>query len=139
VNVLLSAVAGGPMTLDVARDGFGYAEGYDEKEQRYRGLVVGAGVANAVADGRSVLGKPGIAATQEAEHEPAGGEGAGATQTTGDVAVDDAPGGAAPPRRRPTRFYGRKSVNATRVGRDAGEIANELVATSSLSSVWTSK
>lgn len=129
VNVLLRAVADGPMTLDVTRDGFAYAESYDEQEKRYRGLVIGAGVTNPVADGRSVLVKPDVAAAQEAE-QPPGVPGGGGTTTAAGGETGSALAGEARSTRRskPTHFYGRKSVNATRLGRDAGEIANELVA-----------
>lgn len=128
VNVLLRAVADGPMTVDVARDGFGYADSYDEKEQRYRGLVIGAGVKNAVSDGRSVLVRPEVAAAQEVEQTGGGakpGEGpttkAGNTGGGGGVGTKSAA-------KKPTRFYGRKTVSSARLGRDAGEIANEVVA-----------
>jgi hypothetical protein len=126
VNVLLRAVADGPMTLDFARDGFGYAEGYDEKEQRYRGLVMGSGVTNPVADGRSVLVKPDIAAAQVVATGPVGTESGATIASHGEIraATTDVP----PPAPRPTRFYGRKSVSPTRLGRDAGEIASEIVA-----------
>ena len=116
------------MTLDIGRDGFGYAESYDEKEKRYRGLIIGAAVNNPVADGRSVLVKPEVAVAQEAEHQTdADADGGGSTSAGGDSGGTE-PGGTELVRTKPTHFYGRKTVNATRLGRDAGEIANELVA-----------
>jgi predicted AAA+ superfamily ATPase len=128
VTVLLRAVADGPAVLDISRDGFGYAESYDEKEKRYRGLIIGTAVNNPVADGRSVLVKPEIAVAQEAEHQPsAGADGGDSTSASGDSG-STSPGGTEPVPKKPTHFYGRKTVNAARLGRDAGEIANELVA-----------
>jgi predicted AAA+ superfamily ATPase len=126
VSVLLRAVADGPMTLDIVRDGFGYAESYDDNEKRYRGLVLGSGVPHAVADGRSVLVKPDAALAQDAEQQatPVPGTG-GETPASGS---QGASGTATPVRKKARRFYGRKAVNAARLGRDAGEIANEVVA-----------
>jgi predicted AAA+ superfamily ATPase len=125
IRVLLQAVADGPMSLDVARDGFGYAESYDEKEQRYRNLVLGAGVGRPVADGHSVLVKPDVAARQP-DFALSGSEQGGARVTDSETPTEIA--GGEEDRPLPTRFYARKTVSAARLGRDAGEIANEVVA-----------
>ena len=42
---------------------------------------------------------------------------------------DDTPGGTGPaPARAPTRFHGTATLDPTRVGRDAGRIADEVIA-----------
>jgi hypothetical protein len=63
-QVFLGAVSTGPQAMDLAHDGFGYAESFDDGEERYRGLVLHDPVPQPVADGRSLLVKPDAAEAQ---------------------------------------------------------------------------
>ena len=117
----------------------GYAESYDEKEKRYRGLIIGAAVNNPVADGRSVLVKPEVAVAQEAEHQTdADADGGGRQVLAATVA---APSRVEPSwfaRSRPTSTGGRPS---TPPGSDATTARSQmsLSPTLSLSQALTSR
>lgn len=127
-SVLLKAVASGPQAIDLAHDGFGYAESYDEKTKRYRGLVLFDTVPSPVADGNSVLVRPEVAEAQWNRDASASAvsEDQGAASTTG---AGTKPGaGATPSAKVPIRFYGRAALDPVRVARDAGEIATEVIA-----------
>ena len=134
LSVLLTAVADGPRTLDMVRDGFGYAESFDEAEQRYRGLVVNSAVNAPLADGRTLLVRSEVALSQAAKVAAETGPDTVDTPTaleesaTG-VAGMQPPGVASGAKRpAPTRYFGRKYLNVNRVGLNASEIANEVVA-----------
>lgn len=139
LSVLLRAVAGGPQTIDMANDGFAYAEAFDSDENRYRGLVVNGGVSNAVADGQSVLVRSDVAEAIRAAIEvgptavdPTGAEtsDSGGTPTDGSAegAENDAEADSTS-RVLPTRFYGRIALHdPSRLGRDAGDIGREILA-----------
>lgn len=134
INVLLRAVSGGPQTIDLQTDGFGYAEAWDEGEARYRGLIVNSGVSNPVADGQSVLVRPEVAeAIHEAtEKRPKVTVAVGEGGASGDGASTEGQAtgsGSASARSLPTRFYGRLTLeDPSRLGRDAGDIGREIVA-----------
>jgi predicted AAA+ superfamily ATPase len=127
LSVLLGAVADGPRTLDLDRDGFGYAESYDEKEGRYRGLVVNEGVGSPVADGLSVVVRPSAAKSQASEIAETQGEG-GSIPVEAGTASGETTGTASTGPTLPRRYFGRKTLNPTRVGLNASEIANEILA-----------
>ena len=122
VGVLLECVANGPASTVWASEGFAVAEAADPRQPgRYAGLVAGAMAPP--ARGTTLLVEPATAGLQlESEREPAG---AGAEAGL-DVA-EGAPGSKpkAPPMRR---FYGVVPVDPDRLGRDAGRIAQEVVA-----------
>ncbi len=132
-GVLLAAIRSGVALLTWEQDGFAYAGSYDEATGRYRGLQCGQQVPLADATAPGLLVKPAVARAQlEAERviEPA--------QETGgekDAAVEGGRADATRPAReaapaaaRPTRYYGAVTLDATRVGRDAGRIADEVIA-----------
>ncbi len=132
-GVLLTAIRSGVVQLTWEQDGFAYADSYDEATGRYRGLQCGQQVMLVDATAPGLLVKPAVARAQlEAERviEPA--------QETGgekDAAVEGGRADATRPAReaapaaaRPTRYYGAVTLDATRVGRDAGRIADEVIA-----------
>jgi hypothetical protein len=131
-SVLLRAVADGPRTLDMVRDGFGYADLFDEAEQRYRGLVVNAGVSAPVADGRTLLVRPEIALAQvarvQAESTLDSGASGGQIAGTGAAFATPSLSSKEAAKTQPTRYFGRKHLNVNRVGLNASEIANEVIA-----------
>ena len=127
-EVLLGAVRGGFSLLTWEKDSFAYAEGYDEGAGRYRGLRCGQQVAIIDADSSDLVVKSEIARKQlDAE-----------TRTEPTPPVDGptptAPGPGPTPETptpheaaKPKRFHGTVELDATRVGRDAGRIADEVI------------
>ena len=131
--VLLRAVADGVGLLTWEAEGFGYADGFDEQTDRYRGLRGGQMVVLADADAAGVLVKPDAArrqidadasarsGTASGESETPAGTGGGESENKGEG--EEAP----PPDPPPTRFHGSASLDAARAGRDAGRIADEVI------------
>jgi len=124
-QVLIQAVQEGAQSTTWS-DHFAYAEGLDEKKKRYLGLKAGQ-LTSIVLDSQSLIVKPEVAKRQiDAKKEEeeviidvvTGGERAGAEEIEA-----EAPG--KPP--QPRRFYGSVKLDATRLGRDAGKIAEEVV------------
>lgn len=133
-GVLLTALRDGIALLTWAQDGFAFADSFDEAEQRYRGLRGGSIVTLLDPDAPGLIVKPEVARKQlEAET---------AVQTpvaTPDGRLDEdfeltgpntapADGEAATPTRQLRRFHGSVALDPARVGRDAGRIAEEVIA-----------
>jgi predicted AAA+ superfamily ATPase len=130
-DVLLEAVGEGIK----ARDHFGYA-GRVGESGKYLGLQIG-GTASVYLDNQSVLVKPEVALKQKEAEAAAAGEAAGAAAGAAGVPI-----GAGTPGRTTEegdsgvavsvtpvlrRFHGSVQVDATRLSRDAGRIAEEVV------------
>ncbi len=114
---------------------------YDEATGRYRGLRGGERVdaLHDLTDG--LLVKSEVAIKQREADQAAAGAGAGASgegatvsgQTpegqAGGENGETGEGGATrpPPNTKPGRYYGRVALDAARVGRDAGQIADEVI------------
>jgi hypothetical protein len=130
-EVLVQAIRDGLALLTWRADTFGYAESYDEAASRYRGLHGGHGV-NISSDSTGFLVKPDVASKQlDAEVPPPGAP----TPSPGPGGGDPAsrPGvGETPPTppaaQQLRRFHGSVRLDSTRVGRDAGRIADEVIA-----------
>ncbi len=131
-EVLLAAIRDGLGLLTWEQDAFAYADGWDEAAGRYRGLRAGVQIGG-VLDPRGLLVKSEVATRQLAEEarkrrekeaektvEP-GTPGTGVEGGKG----PSPPLPPQPPRLR--RFHGSVAVDPTRVGRDAGRIAEEIV------------
>ncbi|MDT0300612.1 Swt1 family HEPN domain-containing protein [Streptomonospora wellingtoniae] len=127
-------------------DGFALAQGYDEAEQRYQGLVLpegGGNIASHVTVNNDLLiVRPEVAEAQrdaESATEPAGesdertpddtGAGDSAHSVAGQNA-SEASGGTSPTRRPPqrTRFFGSKQLSEERYALDFKKIADEVLA-----------
>jgi hypothetical protein len=131
-DVLLGAIKNGLALLTWTSESFAYADSFDDAAGRYRGLRAGQNVA-VTADSAGFLVKPDIACLQlDAEalkpDVPIPGKpGAGG----GTTAVDDRslkPKGGEPiPVPAVRRFFGTVTLDPTRVGRDAGRIAEEVI------------
>ena len=135
-SVLLETIRSGLSSPTWNLDTFAYAESYDEDDGRYRGLYGGAQV-NIIYDSETqgLLVKPEVAQKQiEAEKQkPHNGDdesekGRGVTVTpppeeTTNGDEEEIP----PPPAGPRRFYGTAELDSTRVGRDAGQIAEEVI------------
>ena len=126
--VLLQAVTAGVELLTWVTEGFGYADSVDEDTGRYRGLRGGQVIALLDADAPGVVVKPDVASRQlDAEQastvvSPApGGGGADDSRTPPE------PSPPPPPDTRPTRFHWTVALDATRAGRDASRIADEVI------------
>ncbi len=134
-GVLVEAIRGGLSLLTWAQDSFAYAESFDETAGRYRGLQAGRQV---WVDGDNPLGllvKPEPAQRQLTAEAPVppggktpatGGTGGGSPQLPGGNGVGASPAPAVST--APKRFHGTATLDSKRVGRDAGRIADEVVA-----------
>jgi hypothetical protein len=137
-EVLVNAIRDGLALLTWEQDALAYAESYDEAAGRHRGLRAGQNVSILDHNAPGLLVRPDVARRQlDAETPPRpdgtgtttqGGEGsAGETATgAGGTTTTTLPGPAAAP--RPRRFHGSVTLDPTRVGRDAGRIAEEVIA-----------
>ena len=133
-SVLLKAAGEGVGLLTWEQDAFAFADSFDDEVQRYRGLRGGQVVD--LAEPAGLLVKPDVARRQlDAESQkPVPGSEPGNAGVVGDPSVPGAqpqPGGGPPvppAAQQPTRFHGSVELDATRVGRDASQIADEVIA-----------
>jgi len=132
-EVLIHAIRDGLSLLMWHTETFAFAESYDESATRYRGLR--SGQVSLSAESAGLLVKPDVARRQmDADMPPAtsasvpDGKSSIGSQlgTSGTTHPGAAPGVAVAP--QPRRFHGTVSLDATRVGRDAGKIAEEVIA-----------
>jgi hypothetical protein len=126
--VLFEAIGDGVSLLTWEAESFAYADSFDEAASRYRGLRCGVHVS--VSDTGLVVG-PKAATKQRADARAASGAENGGTATTGAGEVHERPDGngaviAGP--KKPTRYHGAVTLDPARVGRDAGRVADEVVA-----------
>lgn len=128
-HVLAQTARDGVALLTWRTDTFAYAESYDETGKRYRGLRAGQAV-NIVGDDAGLLVRPEVAGRQlnaETAAESSGSTGAAAAPTgTAPGGTDPAP--AVPEPSRPKRYHATVQLDPQRVGRDAGRIAEEVIA-----------
>jgi predicted AAA+ superfamily ATPase len=130
-GVLIDAIAEGLGLLTWDRESFAYADGWDEIGKRYRALRCGLNFA-VTEDSTGVLVKPEPARRQyDVERTPTPGTTGGvatagttATETTGTTTTA---GGAPAEQPKLKRFHGTVQLDAQRVGRDAGTIAQEVI------------
>ena len=132
--VVLTAIRDGVGLLNWQQDAFAFAEDYDEQAQRYRGLRAGQMLTPPDADAPGVVVKP-ERAGQQLDAESTKPATPGETQPNGQGPA--VPGGEPEPQdtppdppaaNQPKRFHGTVSLDATRVGRDASQIADEVIA-----------
>lgn len=130
-SVLVGAIREGMALLTWEHDSFAYADSFDESGNRYRGLRAGQQV-SVESDSSGLLVKPTIARAQldqertrtsspdrpDEPDTPRPSEGSDLTITPASP----------PPAKRPRRFHGSVSLDATRAGRDASRIADEIIA-----------
>ena len=142
-RVLVGAVRDGAGLLTWEEESFAFADGFDEATGRYRGLRGGQHVSLVDPDSPGLLVKGAVARAQlDADSvkvetgvgsgaQVAAGGGSASTligQGTG-LRLGAAPPGPTPPEdARPRRFHGTVTLDATRLGRDAGRVAEEVIA-----------
>ena len=130
---MLEAIRDGLRLLTWSQDSFAYAESFDDAAGRYRGLRCGELVN--ISEDSGLLVRPEVALKQhQVETAPspsgfaelAGGAVGGPVEP---VPTGGASGAAGENKlRRPKRFHGSVSLDPSRVGRDAGRIADEVIA-----------
>ncbi|MBW1961124.1 MAG: hypothetical protein JRJ04_06685 [Deltaproteobacteria bacterium] len=122
-EVLIQAIQDGIQQLTWAEH-FAYAERYDEEQKRYVGLKAGQ-LTSVILDDHSVIIKPQVAKKQlEKETEkPIPGKEPGEEEPGEREPYEEKPEKPAKPR----RFHGSVKLDATRLGRDAGNIGKEVV------------
>jgi hypothetical protein len=138
-NVLLAAIRSGIECPAWQTETFAYAEGWDEVRRRYQGLAAGQ-TTRILIDDRSVLVKPEVALAQmQREQQTAKGtagtgtaddasrSAAAHTETGGVVVVEPRVPDAEPPPPERRRFHGSVVIDPVRLGRDAAQIAEEVV------------
>ena len=128
-TVLTDAIREGLALLMWPQDSFAYADGFDETANRFRGLRCGQWVNVSEDNLDGILVRPEVALKQhkaetetvppDSEHPKLPSPGAPGDQTSAT--------GAPTTPSRPTRFHGAVSLDPTRVGRDAGRIADEVI------------
>jgi predicted AAA+ superfamily ATPase len=142
-QVLLDAVKDGVSRLTWHTDGFGYADFYDEKAKRYAGLKT-ASLDSVTLDAQSVVVRSDAANRQlsleaaelKKRHEQERSKDEGSEdETIGETEREDRvkdkekdDQDKKPKIQLPTRFYGNVAVAPDRLGRDAGRIAQEVLA-----------
>ena len=143
-EVLIRAIQDGIASLTWATETFAYAERYDEQTERYIGLRAGERITLTVDDG-GIIVKPDVARRQlEAdvrEARPAEAVSRDRQTTTHPLPSQTAQTAPLPsdspslprpapstPHPTPHRFSGSVRLDPNRVGRDAGRIAEEVIA-----------
>ena len=130
-DVLADAIRKGVGSLSWS-DNFAYASAYNADEVRYVGLVAGQIPALAF-DGNGVLVKPDVAKrhidADRAKEASVVIEGGAPTRTVGDDigSTPDNAGTPTPVVQVLRRFHGSVDLDPTRMGRDAGKIADEIL------------
>jgi hypothetical protein len=133
--VLVGAVREGVALLTWEADAFAYADSFDESTGRYRGLRGGQALTLGPSETQGLIVKPEAACKQfdvvssEAKSDEIGvglsrGDGpASKTNSSRDKSTDSEP-----IKQVLKRFHGAVSLDPSRVGRDAGRIADEVIA-----------
>ncbi len=128
-EVLVQAIRDGVGLLTWQTDTFAYAESFDEGAGRYRGLR-GGQMMGLSADSLGLLVRSNVAQPQlEAEVAPPAQPGGSQVVTgTGGMTIPTPSGGGSGTVSRPTRYHASVGLDPARVGRDAGRIADEVIA-----------
>lgn len=127
-QVLASAILDGLNQISWEQDTFAYADSYDDEAGRYRGIKTAQAVMVSPEDASGLLIKSPVARAQmQAE---AKSEKEKEVDAKGDGKVVPAKEDASLPtkERKTVRFFGAVELDATRVGRDASRIADEVIA-----------
>lgn len=119
------------------QDGFAVADGYDDGENRYRGLVLKPDEGSSIAiTGETLIVRPDVALAQIAAEGGGSGEmapAAGGSAATPGVGGDGDPscagrGADEPVSRGNTRFFGSKRLSSERTAHDFKDVSDEVLA-----------
>jgi predicted AAA+ superfamily ATPase len=130
-SVLLTAIADGVKLLTWSHDSFAYADAWDEAAGRYQGLRGGTMMLLADAHSPGLLVKPEVARRQldqERETPTPPLPGTAAQPGEGGAAEGEGASPAPAASAKLKRFHGTVTLDPARVGRDAGKIAEEVIA-----------
>lgn len=135
-SVLVQAIREGIGLLMWQQESFAFADSYDENAGRYLGLRGGQHIVISADSPIGLIVKPQVAWRQMEKEKPAplpiAMQPTPGTPTVGDSAISlpavggTTPAPVAPP--GPKRFHGTVNLDSQRVGRDAGKIAEEIIA-----------
>jgi predicted AAA+ superfamily ATPase len=133
-SVLIETIQEGLNMLMWTQDSFAYAESYDEAAGRYRGLRCGQHVSISEQGSFGLLIKPDVALMQ-LEADKIAVQPGSATSSSDPSGLSPGPSQTASSatalasgQEAPKRFHATVTLDPVRVGRDAGRIANEVVA-----------
>lgn len=130
--VLINAITDGVGLLSWQHDSFACADSYDSSAERYRGLRGGQSIHIVSPDSDMLLVKPGVAAQQmEADQpkpnpQPSPGS---VPENTDTLPTNPIPTNTTtePAKSVLKRYHGTVMLDSSRVGRDAGKIAEEVI------------
>jgi len=130
-RVLTKAIVSGLESLTWNRDFYAYADTYDEVEKRYPGLKAARNIEITESD-PGLLVKSAVAIAQmdkeQAPPTPLPPEGDTQPPVVGLPTPEGVDAPQAPPEKQlPKRFYGTVSLDPSRVGKAAGQIADEVI------------
>lgn len=135
-DVLIGAIRDGLGLLLWGQESFAYADSFDEAAGRYLGLRGGQLINNLDENSSGLIVKPDVAQRQiEAESlkQAAGAGQSGvkpgeSSDTNGDKSLPDVDGSKKVDKKSaPKRYHGIVELDPSRVGRDAGRIADEVI------------
>jgi hypothetical protein len=134
-DVLLDAIRNGVSLLTWQKEGFAFADSYDEDNKRYLGLRTGQLISLSDTSSTCLLVKGDVAKAQ-IDAETVVPSAPGIIIPLGPGVTPPGPGviipgvGPTPPPgpAMPRRFHGTVTLDTTRVGRDASVIAEEVIA-----------
>ena len=134
-DVLLDAIRDGVNLLTWSQDSFGFADSYDEAAGRYKGLRGGQMVMLNDIHAPGLVVKPDVASEQLNAERAGPAPGGAPGQPQGERITPEglsSEGGtsnadSSPANTKPKRFHGTAVLDATRVGRDASRIADEVI------------
>ena len=132
-EVLIAAIQDGLGLLLWTDESFAYADAFDEATSRYRGLRCGREVPLLDPASDGLLVKPEVAIAQQNAEPAAAATGAGVGVAEPSASASAGTGTSlgptpTPPEQKARRFHGAVTLDATRVGRDASQIADEVIA-----------
>ena len=127
-SVLTGAVEAGLAALLWETDGFALADGYDEAAKRYVGLQPGGRAASVLPESAALVVKPEVARAQSGAEAPPFGPATTANTRQGPEPSSPLPQDPDEDTAPPRRFHGAVQLDPARVGRDAGRIAEEVIA-----------
>jgi hypothetical protein len=128
-TVLLNAIQDGLGLINWDQESFAYADSFDDGAKRYRGLRCGPQASISEGNQTGLLVKPEAARKQLTAEIPTA-QVSGTTTVTPGVSDTKAKGTTETPQAiaEPKRFHASVTLDSTRVGRDAGRIADEVIA-----------